>query len=88
MNGRLSNFAESTQVAEKSGAVRFLLLIAGLGGLIYGIDIGIIAVRCPIYRPPPKAPGDSTLSKFRSSSPQCCWEAFCHRSLPACWPIC
>ncbi len=47
MNGRLSNFAESTQVAEKSGAVRFLLLIAGLGGLIYGIDIGIIAVALP-----------------------------------------
>jgi MFS transporter, SP family, solute carrier family 2 (myo-inositol transporter), member 13 len=29
--------------AGKAGAVRFLLFIAGLGGLLYGIDVGIIA---------------------------------------------
>jgi len=29
--------------AAKIGCDRFLLLVAGLGGLLYGIDIGIIA---------------------------------------------
>src|SRR6266403_2240602 len=28
---------------EKNGYNRFLLLVAGLGGLLYGVDVGIIA---------------------------------------------
>jgi len=28
---------------EKAGYNRFLLLVAGLGGLLYGVDVGIIA---------------------------------------------
>ena len=31
----------------RPGALRFLLLIAGLGGLLYGIDVGIIAGALP-----------------------------------------
>jgi len=32
---------------DKSGYNRFLLLVAGLGGLLYGIDVGIIAGALP-----------------------------------------
>jgi SP family myo-inositol transporter-like MFS transporter 13 len=32
---------------EKSGYNRFLLLVAGLGGLLYGVDVGIIAGALP-----------------------------------------
>jgi MFS family permease len=32
---------------EKSGYNRFLLLVAGLGGLLYGVDVGIIASAYP-----------------------------------------
>jgi sugar porter (SP) family MFS transporter len=33
--------------ASKAGSNRFLLLVAGLGGLLYGIDVGIIAGALP-----------------------------------------
>jgi SP family myo-inositol transporter-like MFS transporter 13 len=33
--------------ADKSGYNRFLLLVAGLGGLLYGVDVGIIAGALP-----------------------------------------
>jgi SP family myo-inositol transporter-like MFS transporter 13 len=32
---------------EKAGYNRFLLLVAGLGGLLYGVDVGIIAGALP-----------------------------------------
>ncbi len=32
---------------QKAGYNRFLLLVAGLGGLLYGIDVGIIAGALP-----------------------------------------
>ena len=32
---------------EKAGYNRFLLLVAGLGGLLYGVDVGIIAGAYP-----------------------------------------
>lgn len=32
---------------EKAGYSRFLLLVAGLGGLLYGVDVGIIAGALP-----------------------------------------
>ena len=35
------------QGAEKPGYNRFLLLVAGLGGLLYGVDVGIIAGALP-----------------------------------------
>ena len=31
---------------------RFLLLVAGLGGLLYGIDVGIIGGACPTSQRP------------------------------------
>ena len=34
-------------VANKTGYNRFLLLVAGLGGLLYGVDVGIIAGALP-----------------------------------------
>ena len=33
--------------ADKAGYNRFLLLVAGLGGLLYGVDVGIIAGALP-----------------------------------------
>jgi SP family myo-inositol transporter-like MFS transporter 13 len=35
------------EVASKTGYNRFLLLVAGLGGLLYGIDVGIVAGALP-----------------------------------------
>lgn len=35
------------QAAEKPGYNRFLLLVAGFGGLLYGVDVGIIAGALP-----------------------------------------
>src|SRR5580698_2125702 len=32
---------------QKAGYNRFLLLVAGLGGLLYGVDVGIIAGALP-----------------------------------------
>jgi hypothetical protein len=39
--------ALSADSASKSRYIRFLLLVAGLGGLLYGIDVGIIAGALP-----------------------------------------
>lgn len=36
-----------TTAGDKSGYNRFLLLVAGLGGLLYGVDVGIIAGALP-----------------------------------------
>jgi len=36
-----------TPAADKTGYNRFLLLVAGLGGLLYGVDVGIIAGALP-----------------------------------------
>ena len=42
MNGTIEH-----RGAAKSGYNRFLLLVAGLGGLLYGVDVGIIAGALP-----------------------------------------
>jgi SP family myo-inositol transporter-like MFS transporter 13 len=47
---------------EKSGYNRFLLLVAGLGGLLYGVDVGIIAGAYPYLE------ATSTLSAGQLSS--------------------
>jgi len=39
--------AETAIGSEKKGYNRFLLLVAGLGGLLYGVDVGIIAGALP-----------------------------------------
>jgi MFS family permease len=39
--------AETAIGSEKQGYNRFLLLVAGLGGLLYGVDVGIIAGALP-----------------------------------------
>jgi sugar porter (SP) family MFS transporter len=39
--------AHSTSAPTTSGYNRFLLLVAGLGGLLYGVDVGIIAGALP-----------------------------------------
>ncbi|WP_426174217.1 MFS transporter [Massilia sp. TWR1-2-2] len=38
---------QATQTAAPARAMRFLLFIAGMGGLLYGIDVGIIAGALP-----------------------------------------
>lgn len=37
----------NTPASDKTGYNRFLLLVAGLGGLLYGVDVGIIAGALP-----------------------------------------
>jgi SP family myo-inositol transporter-like MFS transporter 13 len=46
----MAGMASTTAIAvdtSKSGYNRFLLLVAGLGGLLYGVDVGIIAGALP-----------------------------------------
>ncbi len=43
----MTTFSETPANAGKEGYNRFLLLVAGLGGLLYGIDVGIIAGALP-----------------------------------------
>ncbi len=43
----MSASTASEMAAPKSGYSRFLLLVAGLGGLLYGVDVGIIAGALP-----------------------------------------
>jgi MFS transporter, SP family, solute carrier family 2 (myo-inositol transporter), member 13 len=38
---------QATSEMDKAGYNRFLLLVAGLGGLLYGVDVGIIAGALP-----------------------------------------
>ena len=40
--------------------MRYLLLIAGLGGLLYGIDVGIIAGACRTSKRPATTAPDSS----------------------------
>jgi len=49
MGTTTNTFMTTTQNAEagKQGYNRFLLLVAGLGGLLYGVDVGIIAGALP-----------------------------------------
>ena len=51
----------------KSGYNRFLLLVAGLGGLLYGIDVGIISGALPYLQDTFKLPDGSVLSAQQSS---------------------
>src|ERR1700693_5245080 len=46
---------------DKAGYNRFLLLVAGLGGLLYGVDVGIIAGALPYLE------ATSTLSRGQLS---------------------
>jgi MFS family permease len=52
----------------RSGYNRFLLLVAGLGGLLYGIDVGIIAGALPYLQDTFKLPGGASLSAQDISS--------------------
>ena len=47
MSQSLSVADAASQESNKVWAVRFLLLVAGLGGLLYGVDVGIIAGALP-----------------------------------------
>ena len=57
--------------SSKVWSIRFLLFIAGLGGLLYGIDVGIIAGALPYL----EATSGYTAETSRSSSRPCCWAA-------------
>ena len=59
----------------------FLLLVAGLGGLLYGIDVGIIGGALPYLKPHRISPPQNSQSSWR----RCCWAAFSPHCLPACW---
>lgn len=47
MNNDNSKTAGNTLEKSKTGYNRFLLLVAGLGGLLYGVDVGIISGALP-----------------------------------------
>jgi len=58
--------------ATKSGYSRFLLLVAGLGGLLYGVDVGIIAGAAAVSRShfrPERGP--AFLHRRRRAARQC-----------------
>src|SRR2546421_11625056 len=43
----MANPSDPVTPPDKQGYNRFLLLVAGLGGLLYGVDVGIIAGALP-----------------------------------------
>src|ERR1035438_6753827 len=43
----MSATTNAATATDKTGYNRFLLLVAGLGGLLYGVDVGIIAGALP-----------------------------------------
>ena len=43
----MNQIKPANTIFNKSGYNRFLLLVAGLGGLLYGVDVGIIAGALP-----------------------------------------
>jgi hypothetical protein len=47
---RIASTATAALDTSKSGYNRFLLLVVGLGGLLYGVDVGIIAGALPAIR--------------------------------------
>ncbi|MGA2244046.1 MAG: MFS transporter [Verrucomicrobiota bacterium] len=51
----------------RSGYNRFLLFVAGLGGLLYGIDVGIISGALPYLQDTFKLPGGASLTAQQSS---------------------
>lgn len=57
----------TTTDAGRSGYNRFLLLVAGLGGLLYGIDVGIIAGALPYLQDTFKLPGGAALTAQQCS---------------------
>ena len=57
----------ATTDAGRSGYNRFLLLVAGLGGLLYGIDVGIIAGALPYLQDTFKLPGGAALTAQQCS---------------------
>ena len=56
---------------------RFLLIVAGLGGLLYGIDVGIIAGALPYMQATFGRSSGHLLTAAKSpwSSPPFCWAA-------------
>jgi len=56
-----------SEASGKTGYNRFLLLVAGLGGLLYGIDVGIISGALPYLQATFKLPDGSVLSAQQSS---------------------
>src|SRR3974377_2515822 len=44
----MANGGRAVLESSKAGYNRFLLLVAGLGGLLYGVDVGIIAGALPV----------------------------------------
>ncbi len=61
MNGRNENPAPIAE-AGKTGYNRFLLLVAGLGGLLYGVDVGIISGALPYLQTTFTLPNGSLLN--------------------------
>jgi SP family myo-inositol transporter-like MFS transporter 13 len=47
-----TNLPADPSLSSKRGYNLFLLLVAGLGGLLYGIDVGIIGGALPYLKPP------------------------------------
>src|SRR5580692_12018225 len=61
------NSTVSPSSTTKAGYNRFLLLVAGLGGLLYGIDVGIISGALPYLQATFTLPNGSLLSSQQIS---------------------
>jgi hypothetical protein len=46
----MNEIQPASAVTSKTGYNRFLLLVAGLGGLLYGVDVGIISGALPYLK--------------------------------------
>ncbi|MGH7953623.1 MAG: MFS transporter, partial [Limisphaerales bacterium] len=63
----MNNTSKNPNRAAKTGYNRFLLLVAGLGGLLYGIDVGIISGALPYLQATFTLPGGSRLNSEQIS---------------------
>ncbi len=72
--------------SNKKWSVRFLLFIAGLGGLLYGIDVGIIAGALPYLQATSRADGQPAFDDRGGRAPgQRDFHPLCRHAWPTAW---
>jgi hypothetical protein len=80
--------ATPTELKATARAMRYLLFIAGMGGLLYGIDVGIIAGALPYLEATASVAWHLSAQQLSaSSSPPYCSVPCCPRCSPVRWPI-
>ena len=70
---------DDRKAGSKSSYNMFLLMVAGLGGLLYGVDVGIIGGALPYLQ----ATSHLDNAQISIIVQRCCWAACFQRFLPA-----